>query len=158
MHRKLLVTVAVAVAGLTACGGGEADDTPGSGADPATATSESTAEATTVTTAEGDQATDTDPRLQVLVGTWEADPEEVGPHGSTLTVEEDGTATLLSFANQQGAYEGEIVLGDQEAHRFEGVVAEADDEITVELTYDAEADTLTLDYPGDGGAYVHTRA
>ncbi|WP_026930601.1 hypothetical protein [Glycomyces tenuis] len=99
---------------------------------------------------------DIDPRLEAIVGTWEAEYEDVGPHGSSLTIEEDGTATLRSFANQHGPYEGEIILGSQDPHRFEGVESETQDEIVVEFGFDPEADTLTLTYPS-GESYVHHR-
>lgn len=107
------------------------------------------------------EAGDTAIGLEVLVGSWEAAYEDVGPHGSTLTVEADGTASWRSSASQRGAFEGEIVLGAAEPHRFEGVVGETGTEAVLELEYDAEADVLLLTNvtPGlEGETIEHTRA
>ncbi|WP_030155322.1 hypothetical protein [Glycomyces sp. NRRL B-16210] len=108
------------------------------------------------TPVEQTSAPDIDPRLAILVGTWEADVEEVGPHGSTLEIFEDGTASLATFLNQHGPYEGVIILGTADPHRFEGTEAETCGQVVIEFGFDPEADTLTLEY--EGGAYVHTRA
>lgn len=67
---------------------------------------------------------DVDPRLEVLVGTWEADYEDVGPHGSRLVIRDDGAAEFSGAVNLHGAYEGAIFLGDARPHRFEGVEPE----------------------------------
>ncbi|MEU5874037.1 hypothetical protein AB0A73_21080 [Glycomyces sp. NPDC047369] len=154
MRRHLIAAAALAaLAGLAACGTAE-------GAEPEGTVPQTTASAVAGESSSVEQSTgaaDTDPRLEVLVGTWEADPEEVGPHGSTLRIDEDGTAVLDSFANQHGAYEGAIVLGDAEPHRFEGTEPETGDDIVLELEFDAAADTLAATYP-DGAVYVHTRA
>ncbi|WP_112138354.1 hypothetical protein [Glycomyces dulcitolivorans] len=154
MRRHLITTTAAiaALAGLAACGtaeGGEPDPTP--------TTSASASASASPTVAESTSEPGVDPRLEVLVGTWEADSDEVGPHGSTLTINEDGTAELSSFANQHGSYEGEIILGDADPHRFEGTEPETGDDIVLEFEFDAEADTLAVTYP-EGETYVHTRA
>jgi hypothetical protein len=153
MRRHLITAAAIAaLAGLAACGsaeGGEPDPTP-------TTTAGASASASP-TAADSTSESAIDPRLEVLVGTWEADPDEVGPHGSTLAINEDGTAELSSFANQHGAYEGEIILGDADPHRFEGTEPETGDDIVLEFEFDAEADTLAVTY-SEGETYVHTRA
>lgn len=159
MRRSLLTAAAlIALAGATACSGnqpgGDPTETPTTGAE-TTAPAES--EAPTETEDPGEEPTGIDPRLEILVGTWEADTDETGPHGSELTINEDGTASLSTFVNQHGAYEGEITLGDADPHVFTGTEPETEDELTVELEFDAEADTLTLVYPDEGGTYVHTR-
>lgn len=149
MRRTMFIAAAfVALTGLSACGSSDqSDGVVRYGTDP-----EETA------TAAGDfDAADADGRLEMLVGTWEADTDDVGPHGSTLAISEDGTATLLSFASQQGTFEGEVFLGDGDPHRFDGTIPESGTEISVQLTYDADTDTLTLAYPDEGGEYVHTR-
>jgi hypothetical protein len=158
MRISLLTAAAVVVlAGLAACDAGSR-----AGADP-TEVNTPTAAATATASAPEEEApaetpTGIDPRLEVLVGTWEADTDETGPHGSALTIEEDGTASLSSFANQHGDYEGAVTLSDGDPHVFTGTEPETGEAITVGLEYDAEADTLTLVYPGEGGTYAHTRA
>lgn len=155
MRLRLIATTAtafVALAGLSACG--MLEENPSAPAD----------EEATGTSAEGDptesaeEPAEPNPILEAIVGTWEADPEDVGPHGSTLTINEDGTAGLLSFASQQGTFEGEVFLGEGDPHRFEGTEPESGLFISVELEYDEGADTLTLTYPSEGGTYAHTRA
>ncbi|SDL62003.1 hypothetical protein SAMN05216298_4550 [Glycomyces sambucus] len=156
LHRHLATAAAIAAtaAALAACGSGDPTETAASATAEPTASASATAEPTATASATEPGA---DPRLEVLVGTWEADEEEVGPHGSTLAVAEDGTAELASFANQHGSYAGAIVLGDADPHRFEGTEPETGEAIVLELAYDAGADTLAVTYP-DGATYVHTRA
>jgi ABC-type phosphate transport system substrate-binding protein len=152
MRLRLIATTAAAIAalaGLGACGLIE-----GNAEAPAEEAAETTAETTTPTEAESAEVS---PAPEEVVGTWEADYDDVGPHGSTLTINEDGTASLLSFASQHGTFEGTVFFGDGDPHRFTGTVAEDGTEIEVGLEYDEDADTLTLTYP-EGGAYVHTRA
>ncbi|GAA1678585.1 hypothetical protein GCM10009830_27120 [Glycomyces endophyticus] len=152
--RRHLATATAALAGLAACGTGDPSDPATSATAEPTASASATAEPTPTESA---TESGTDPRLEVLVGTWEADEEEVGPHGSTLVIAEDGTAELTSFANQHGPYVGAVTLGDADPHRFEGTEPETGEDIVLELAYDAEADTLAVTYP-DGAVYVHARA
>lgn len=147
----LIAAACAALIGLAACGDGSEPSEDPDGSTEAAETEEGTSDSPAE-----DTGTDIDPRLEVLVGTWEADVEEVGPHGSRLTVNEDGTATYMSGANLHGPYEGEIILGDAEPHRFEGVESETGEETSLEFEFDAEADTLTLTTAG-GESYVHTR-
>lgn len=93
--------------------------------------------------------------LEALVGVWEADPEEVGPHGSTLTVEENGEASYASAASQRGPHEGTLEdEGDQVV--FNGVVEETDTEGTWVILYDPEADAMTMISESDEHTH-HTR-
>ncbi|MFG3339338.1 hypothetical protein [Glycomyces sp. NPDC048151] len=157
MRRSLLTATALlALAGLAACDAGNLG-----GDDPAeenTTVAEAAPGSTAEEEAPAEEPTGIDPRLEAIVGTWEADYDDVGPHGSTLTIEEDGTAVLSSFANQHGDYEGTVNMNDGDPNVFVGTEPETEEEITVQLVYDAEADTLTLEYPGDGGIIAHTRA
>lgn len=150
----LTATALLALAGLAACdAGNQSDGTVRPGGPGSETAVESTEEE-----APAEDPTGIDPRLEAIVGTWEADTDEVGPHGSTLQIDEDGTATLSSFANQHGDYEGTVTLNDGDPNVFVGTEPETGEEITVQIVYDAAADTLTLEYPGDGGIYAHTRA
>jgi hypothetical protein len=153
MRLRLIATTAfVTLAGLSACG--MLEEHPSAPADDEV--TETSAEADPTEGAE--ESTEADPTLEAIVGTWEADYEDVGPHGSTLTIDEDGTASLLSFASQHGTFEGEVFLGEGDPHRFDGTEPESGLVISVGLEYDESADTLTLVYPSEGGTYVHTRA
>jgi hypothetical protein len=148
MRKPLLIAAAaIALVGLSACGP-EASDGHVS---------------PTVTNGAGEIVSETpaaevDPVLKAAAGTWEADYEDVGPHGSTLTINEDGTATLRSFASQTGDFEGQVFLSEGDPQRFEGTEPESGTYIEVELVFDQEADTLTLTYPSEGGTYVHHRS
>jgi predicted small lipoprotein YifL len=158
MRRQLLtLTALAALAGLAGCDAATASQGPGA-ADPQDAATDTAAAATTAP--EGDPAEEEVvlPELvSVLAGTWEGDLDETGPHGSTLTIEEDATATLLSFASQAGTFEGTVFLADGDPMRFEGTIPEDGAFIVVGLQYDEDADILTLEYP-DGETYDHTRA
>lgn len=152
MRLRLIAATAAAFAALTglgACGLIEED----SAAPADEATTETAAEEPT----EGESGA-VSPAPAEVVGTWEAGYDDVGPHGSTLTVNEDGTASLSSFASQHGSFEGTVYFGEGDPSVFTGTVAEDGTEIEVGLEYDENADTLTLTYPGEGGTYVHTRA
>ncbi|GAB4008798.1 hypothetical protein GCM10029992_66090 [Glycomyces albus] len=146
---------AVAI-GLAAC---TAEDEPASD-DSETTESAADEEAASTENPQAEEQDD-DTLLESLVGTWEADVEDVGYHGSKLTVAEDGSATLYSFASQRGPHEGEILFAADGSAVFQGVIvedgAELDDsDITIDLEYDGEADTLVLTYPG-GEDYEHAR-
>ncbi|MFC4337047.1 hypothetical protein [Salininema proteolyticum] len=98
----------------------------------------------------------TDPRMEVLVGTWEASTDVVGPHGSELTINEDGTAVLRSGASVRGPHEGSITLGSKDPHYFIGKVDDSGSELVKEFRYDVEADTILFADSGLG-EIVHER-
>lgn len=155
MRLRLIATTAAAIAalaGLGACGLIAED----SAAPAEETTQETTAETGAEAPTEGESG-EVNPAPEAVVGTWEADVDEVGPHGSTLTINEDGTASLLSFASQHGTFEGMVFFGEGDPHRFTGTVAEDGTVIEVGLEFDEDADTLTLTYPDDS-SFVHTRA
>ena len=105
--------------------------------------------------AEEDEAGDDESVVDALVGVWEADPEEVGPHGSELTVEDNGDASYSSSASQRGPHEGTIV-DDGERVVFEGVVEETETEGEWEILYNPEEDAMTMISESDEHTH-HTR-
>ena len=145
-----LAAASVLALGSVACSDDDANDdnAPDNGAEETEEPDEDTEE---------DDADDGESVSDALVGVWEAaDPDEVGPHGSTLTVEENGDASYSSAASQVGPFEGPIVE-DGERVVFEGFLEDGEVEAEWEILYNPEEDAMTMISESDEHVH-HTRA